>query len=213
MCLLGHARILIRQFDNAVSKQRADGRVVVWSPMFALRGLILVSASLGLSNFAAAIGIGISGTDRKTRIRTAIAFGLFEAAMPLVGLFIGEHLAGSIGGVGKYAEAGLLILIGAYNIWKAQRQETSQEEQQDFKHLILTAFALSIDNLVVGFALSLYRAPIVLAAIVIATVSVLMSLVGFELGSRLGQRIERWSEEIGGGVLILVGIALLFGWL
>jgi len=66
---------------------------------------------------------------------------------------------------------------------------------------------------VVGFALSLYRAPIVLAAIVIATVSVLMSLVGLEPGSRLGQRIERWSEEIGGGVLILVGIALLFGWL
>jgi len=181
--------------------------------MFALRGLILVSVSLGLSNFAAAVGIGLSGTDRKTRIRTATAFGLFEAAMPLVGLFIGEHLAGSIGGVGKYAGAGLLILIGVYNIWKAQRQQSSQEQQQDFKHLMLAAFALSIDNLVVGFALSLYRAPIVLSAIVIATVSVLMSLVGLELGSRLGQRIERWSEEIGGGVLILVGVALLFGWL
>jgi manganese efflux pump family protein len=181
--------------------------------MFALRGLILVSASLGLSNFAAAIGIGISGTDRKTRIRTAIAFGLFEAAMPLVGLFIGEHLAGSIGGVGKYAGAGLLIVIGAHNIWKARRQPSAQEQQQDFKHLMLTAFALSIDNLVVGFALSLYRAPIVLSAIVIATVSVLMSLVGLELGNRLGQRVERWSEEIGGGVLVLVGIALLFGWL
>jgi len=180
--------------------------------MFALRGLILVSVSLGLSNFAAAIGIGLSGTDRKTRIRTAIAFGLFEAAMPLVGLFIGEHLAGSIGGVGKYAGAGLLIVIGAHNIWKARRQPSAQE-QQDFKHLMPTAFALSIDNLVVGFALSLYRAPIILSAIVIATVSVLMSLVGLELGNRLGQRIERWSEEIGGGVLVLVGIALVFGWL
>ena len=181
--------------------------------MFALRSLVLVSVSLGLSNFAAAIGIGLSGTDRKTRIRTAIAFGLFEAAMPLVGLFIGEHLAGSIGGVGKYAGAGLLILIGAYNIWKAQRRQTAQQQQQDFKHLMLTAFALSIDNLVVGFALSLYHAPIALAAIVIATVSVLMSLVGLELGSRLGQRVEHWSEEIGGGVLIMVGIALLLGWL
>ena len=40
-----------------------------------------------------------------------------------------------------------------------------------------------------------------------------MSLVGLELGNHLGQRIERWSEEIGWGVLILVGIALLFGWL
>jgi putative Mn2+ efflux pump MntP len=181
--------------------------------MFALRGLILVSVSVGLSNFAAAIGIGLSGTDSKTRIRIAIAFGFFEAAMPLVGLFIGSHLAGSIGAVGKYAGAGLLILIGAYNIWKAQGQQNAQEQRLDFKHLTLAAFALSIDNLVVGFALSLYHAPIVLAAIVMATVSVLMSLVGLELGNRLGQRIERWSEEIGGGVLILVGIALLFGWL
>jgi putative Mn2+ efflux pump MntP len=39
-----------------------------------------------------------------------------------------------------------------------------------------------------------------------------MPLVGLELGSRLGQRIERWSEEIGGGVLILCGIALLLSW-
>lgn len=60
-----------------------DGRVVLSPPMSALRGLILVSVSLGLSNFAAAIGIGISGSDRRTRIKTAIAFGLFEAVMPL----------------------------------------------------------------------------------------------------------------------------------
>lgn len=181
--------------------------------MFALRGLILVSVSLGLSNFAAAIGIGLSGTDSKARVKTALAFGLFEATMPLVGLFIGQHLAGAIGGVGKYAGAGLLIFIGAYDIWKARKQQISLERQMDFKHLTLTAFALSIDNLVVGFALSLYHAPIMLAAVVIATLSVLMSLVGLELGNRLGQRIERWSEEIGGGVLILVGVALLFGWL
>ncbi len=42
-------------------------------------------------------------------------------------------------------------------------------------------------------------------------ISVAMSLVGLELGSRLGTRIEAWSEELGGGVLILVGLALAFG--
>jgi putative Mn2+ efflux pump MntP len=35
-----------------------------------------------------------------------------------------------------------------------------------------------------------------------------MSLVGLELGSRLGERVEKWSEEIGGAVLIGVGVAL-----
>jgi putative Mn2+ efflux pump MntP len=50
--------------------------------------------------------------------------------------------------------------------------------------------------------------PLALAASVIAIVSVAMSLVGLELGARLGRTTERWSEEIGGAVLIIVGIAL-----
>lgn len=184
--------------------------------MFSLRGLLLVSASLGLSNFAAAVGIGLSGTDSKTRIKTAVAFGLFEAGMPLIGLFIGQRLSGTVGGIGKYVGAALLILIGAHGLWKTQREQhlnSSELQQLDFKHLLLTASALSIDNLVVGFALSLYHAPILITAFVIAAVSVLMSLVGLELGNRLGVRFEKWSEEIGAAILILVGIALIPGWL
>jgi NNP family nitrate/nitrite transporter-like MFS transporter len=59
-----------------------------------------------------------------------------------------------------------------------------------------------------GFALGVYQINIVLAAAVMGVVSVGMSLIGLELGSRLGARVEAWSEEIGGGVLILLGIAL-----
>jgi hypothetical protein len=47
-----------------------------------------------------------------------------------------------------------------------------------FQTANLTAFALNIDNLGVGVALSIYRAPIVLAAIVIATVSAFDVLSG-----------------------------------
>jgi len=32
-------------------------------------GLLLVAVSLGLSNFAAAVGIGVSGIDARTRLR------------------------------------------------------------------------------------------------------------------------------------------------
>ncbi|PZS03293.1 MAG: manganese efflux pump, partial [Chloroflexi bacterium] len=77
--------------------------------------------------------------------------------------------------------------------------------------LIVTAFALSLDNLVVGFALSLYKVPILLAAVVIGAVSVSMSLIGLELGHRLGRRLEQWSEELSGGVLVLVGLSLASG--
>ena len=176
-----------------------------------LLSLLLVSLSVGLSNFAGAIGIGLSGIDTKTRIRVGLAFGFFEAVMPLIGLLIGQAAAGYIGGhLTQYVAGGILILTGAYTIWQGWGLE-KKENAQASHSLIVTALALSIDNLAVGFALAVYQIPIVVAAVTMGVISVAMSLVGLELGHRLGKRVEGWSEEIGGAVLILVGIAIALG--
>ena len=178
-----------------------------------------MSISVGLSNFAGAIGIGISGIDTRTRIRVGVAFGLFEGVMPVIGLLLGASVAGYLGHAARYIGGAILLLTGAYTIWQGRR--TGKLEQQSgtvvaveglrTHQLLVTALALSIDNLAVGFVIAIYRVPIVEAAVLMAVVSVGMSLVGLELGHRLGQRVEEWSEEIGGGVLILVGIALAAG--
>jgi putative Mn2+ efflux pump MntP len=76
---------------------------------------------------------------------------------------------------------------------------------------VLSGAALGIDNLVVGFALGAYNVPLILAVVVIAVVSVGMSLVGLEIGRRLGHSVEQWSAELGGAVLILVGILVASG--
>jgi putative Mn2+ efflux pump MntP len=181
-----------------------------------LFGLLLVSVSVGLSNFAGAIGIGLTGIDARTRLRVGIAFGLFEALMPIAGLLIGQAVAGYLGHIAKFVGSGILVVVGAYTIWQG-RQVTSEQAGERAEiathRLIITALALSIDNLAVGFALAVYRIPIVLAAATMGVISVAMSLLGLELGSRLGSRVEAWSEELGGTVLILVGIALAVGFL
>jgi putative Mn2+ efflux pump MntP len=64
---------------------------------------------------------------------------------------------------------------------------------------------------VVGFALGAYKVPLVEAAVVIAVVSVGMSLVGLEVGRRLGRSVEQWSAELGGAVLVLVGTLIATG--
>jgi putative Mn2+ efflux pump MntP len=50
--------------------------------------LLLVALSLGLSNFAAAIGIGVTGVDAGTRLRVGLIFGISEAGMPILGLLL-----------------------------------------------------------------------------------------------------------------------------
>lgn len=181
--------------------------------MHAILSLLLVSVSVGLSNFAGAIGIGLSGVSTQTRIRVGLAFGFFEALMPVIGLLLGHSVAGAFGHYGKYVGGAILIATGAYTILQERllARDRPKRPAMSGRGLILTALALSIDNLAVGFALAVYPVDLVFAAVVFGVVSIVMSLVGLELGHRLGRRVEEWSEEIGGGVLILVGAAIAVG--
>jgi len=174
----------------------------------AILSLLLVSLSVGLSNFAGAIGIGLSGINVKTRIRVGLAFGFFEALMPALGLLLGHQLAWLFGGYGKYVGGAILILTGAYTLFQERviKKDQTQRQEMSSRGLLVTALALSIDNLAVGFALDVW-----LAALTFGVVSIVMSLVGLEVGHHLGKRVEEWSEEIGGGVLILVGVLIAVG--
>lgn len=180
--------------------------------MHALLSLLLVSVSVGLSNFAGAIGIGLSGINVRTRVRVGIAFGFFEAFMPVIGLLLGSAVAGFFGHYGKYVGGAVLILTGAYTIIQARSTAVEEKARMPrnlrLQSLLIMALALSIDNLAVGFALAVYKIDIILAGLTFGFVSVIMSLAGLELGHRFGRRVEAWSEEIGGGVLIVVGLAI-----
>lgn len=176
--------------------------------------LLLVAGSLGLNNLAASIAIGLSGVDRATRTRTALAFGLFEAGMPVVGLLAGRQLSHALGGAADTVGGLLLMAVGAQVTTSAVRSpndSTRPVEPQRLPSLLVLAAALSIDNLVVGFALGAYRAPLALSVAIIAVVSVGLSLLGLELGARLGARVEHRSELLSGIVLIAVGLAILTG--
>jgi hypothetical protein len=53
--------------------------------------------------------------------------------------------------------------------------------------------------------------PVVLAAVIVGAISVFLSLVGLELGHRLGRFAERWSEALSGLVFVAIGVALVTG--
>ena len=176
--------------------------------------LLLVAGALGLDNFAVSIAIGLAGVDRALRTRLATAFGIFEAGMPVIGLLIGRGLAHSLGSAAHILGGLLLIGAGAQIVIEAVRNTGEDEDAQRYAsarmgRMLVLAAGLSIDNLVVGFALGAHRAPLALSIVVIAVVSVGLSLVGLELGSRLGAGIEHRSELASGTVLIAVGLAIL----
>lgn len=175
--------------------------------------LLLVATAIGLDNFAVAVGFGLSGITNQVRLRVGLVFGTFEAGMPIVGLLLGHRLAHGFGHTTRWVGAGLLIATGVYGIVAEllDRDTRPRSSQVGIAQLIITGLALSIDNLVIGFALGTYHVGVLLAAVVIGVVSVGLSLVGLELGARIGERIPARGELLGSAALIAVGLAIGFG--
>jgi putative Mn2+ efflux pump MntP len=182
--------------------------------------LILVALSVGLSNLAASVGIGVGGVDRRTRLRVGIIFGLFEAAMPVVGLLIGRGLAGGLGRAADWLAAVLLIPVGGAGIVGGIRARTSatsrassvgraaKQDQPGVVQLVVSGFALSLDNVVAGFALGSYQVGVLAGVVVFGVVSAAMSLAGLEFGARIGSRAGQAGRIIGGVLVAGVGVAI-----
>jgi manganese efflux pump family protein len=176
--------------------------------------LILVALSLGLSNFAVAIGIGISGTSARTRLQVGLIFGLFETGMPIAGLALGRSLAGALGGAAHWISASVLIVTGAWTLAQAIRGTPGtgpRPPDQRTWRLLITGLAISIDNLAIGFALGAFHVGLAVAAITIGAISTGLSLIGLELGDRIGARAGQRGELLGAIVLIAVGAAIAAG--
>jgi manganese efflux pump family protein len=199
--------------------------------------LLFAAIAVGLSNLAASIGIGVSGVTTRTRVQVCLVFGVFEAGMPVVGLLIGQRIAGDLGQAVRWPGAILLMIVGAFGLVRSLRDGRKggagapgeSPHPADPEHplepaqaspggppthlgrLLVSGFVLSLDNLVVGFALGTYNVSILAGAILIGAVSVAMSLAGLELGGLLGRWAGQRSEQLSGLILILVGAAIAGG--
>jgi putative Mn2+ efflux pump MntP len=186
--------------------------------------LLLAAVAVGLSNLAASIGIGVTGVTARTRLQVGLVFGVFEAGMPIVGLLIGQRIATDLGRAVRWPGAILLMIVGAFALVRSlreSRKSAAGESPQSaaapalpprrLGRLLVSGFVLSLDNLVVGFALGTYQVGILSAAILIGAVSVAMSLAGLELGGLLGRWAGQRSEQMSGLILILVGAAIAGG--
>jgi len=75
--------------------------------------------------------------------------------------------------------------------------------------LVILSVATSLDALAIGLSLALLRVSIWYPSVVIGVVTGLMSLFGILLGQRFSRKFGKRAAEIGGVLLILIGIRIL----
>jgi len=175
--------------------------------VLAVLGLVL---PLGLDTFAVSAALGAMGLGRAQRIRLSLVFIAFEGLMPLVGLLIGDQLGTRIGDIGEYAAIAALFALGVYELRQDEEAEEALVERMSRASgaiLLSAGLAVSLDELAIGFAFGLLNVPIVAAVLAIAAQALILSQLGFAIGTRIEERVRERAERLAG--IVLIGLALL----
>lgn len=177
--------------------------------------LIFLALAMSTDAFAAAIGKGASlHKPRFTEaLRTGLIFGVIEAITPMIGWGVGQAASSYVEHWDHWIAFTLLLVLGVHMIYNGLKHEEAEDEkrsQHSFLILAVTAFATSIDALVVGVGLAFVDVNILVAAAAIGVATTVMVTVGVMLGRVLGIVVGKRAEIIGGFVLMLVGATILY---
>ena len=174
----------------------------------------LIAVGLSMDCLAVAIGGSISmpGVSHRQILRVAFAFGLFQFGMLVAGWYAGQTVVEIVEAYDHWIAFGLLLLVGAHMLWEAIHGEEGNPRRTDITRglaLLTLSIATSIDSLGVGLSLAFVESKVWLAALIVGCVCFLITAAGFYTGKRVGGRLGRWADALGGLVLIGIGIRIL----
>ena len=164
--------------------------------------------------FAVSIAVGAAYKRPSIRhaFRTALAFGGFQAVMPVIGWLLGLAVKGCVEGYDHWVAFCLLGTIGGRMIYESFKIKQASRHCQPLgtTALMTLAVATSIDALAVGVTLSFLLADsVAMVVIIIGTVTFTLSYAGVYIGKNLGHFFETGVEALGGLVLLGIGTKIL----
>jgi putative Mn2+ efflux pump MntP len=176
--------------------------------------LLLIALGLSGDCFAVALGgsISMKTLSRLQALRASIAFGLFQALMPVLGWLVGRTVVELIASYDHWVAFILLALVGGRMVWESFRSSDGHTKDNDFTRglpLLILSVATSIDALAVGLTFSFLEVNIIMASLTIGIVAFVATAIGFLVGRKAGELIGKRAEFIGGLILIGIGLRIL----
>ena len=175
--------------------------------------IIFVGLGLSFDTFAVSVSSGIIKQEIRflEACKIAIILAFFQAAMPTIGWFLGEQVKEIISNYDHWVVFSILSLLGLKMILDSFKKE----EDKIFNPLniwimISMGIATSIDAFAVGISFSIINIPIFITAIIIGSVTYLASMLGILFGKKTGSHFGQKIEVLGGLILILIGLKILF---
>ncbi len=175
--------------------------------------IIFLAIGLSFDSFAVSVcsGLNLPHIRFFQAAKIAVFLALFQAFMPLIGWLVGNSIKSLIEPVDHWIAFGLLSLIGGKMIIESFINPASREIRNPLhiRVILMLSLATSIDALAVGFSFATLLKKIVLAVFIIGAVTFTASMLGILLGKKTGPKTRKYSEIVGGLILISIGTKIL----
>lgn len=175
--------------------------------------IILIAIGLSFDTFAVSVSSGLilKKIDFFNATKIAITLAVFQAVMPLIGWLAGSGIKNYAENFDHWIAFGILGLLGGKMIYESFKTDPEDRSFNplDIKVMIGMAIATSIDALIVGFSFALLNYKILISVGIIGAVTYIVAMLGMLFGKKIGARMGRRMEVLGGVMLILIGLKIL----
>lgn len=188
-----------------------------WHLLFILNS-ILLGVGLAMDAFSVSISNALHENKINPGRMCLIAgiYAFFQFAMPLIGWICVHTVLTLFESFQKFIPwiaLVLLLFIGGKMIFEAlfskEEDESENQKKISFGILIIQGIATSIDALSVGFTIADYSTlSAFVASLIIAAVTFGICMTGLVIGKKVGTKLNKKADIIGGIILIAIGIEI-----
>ncbi|MEE0932483.1 MAG: manganese efflux pump MntP family protein, partial [Clostridium sp.] len=191
--------------------------------------IVLTAFALAMDAFAVSVtkGMALKNLTKSIAIKIALFFGVFQAAMPLIGWMLGISFQGYIKAIDHWIALILLSILGGkmiYEFYESRKEAATEKEEDEIevsttlegegnnkvelsnKELTTLAIATSIDALAVGISFAFLNVNIVSSSLIIGLITFIVCFIGVIAGKKICGIFKDYAELIGGIILIIIGI-------
>jgi len=180
-----------------------------------LLAILAIAFGLAMDAFSVSLASSVRMQSMTFRhsFRLAFHFGLFQFFMPLLGFAAGIYVVKIVKDYDHWVAFALLAVVGGRMILESFKPEAEGTPRNDPTRgftLVMLSVATSIDAVAVGLSFGVLKTPILVPSIIIGLVCFVLSFIGTKIGKSIGAMSGSWVERLGGVVLILIGVKIVF---
>lgn len=177
--------------------------------------ILIIAIGLCMDTVSVSIAAGCSKHPLHigSILRFAFVLAFMQGGMPIMGWFLGEHIANLLSRVDHWIAFALLSLVGGKMLYDGiinnhhhHHKKKKSLKFTSYKVLLTLGLATSIDAFAVGFTFAALHQTIWLPALIISLTTLTFALLGVLIGKKMGHHFQNYAEIVGG--LLLIGIGL-----